>query len=66
MGKIEDIERAVSSLSPDEYARFKAWFEAFEAERFDQRIESDALAGKLDGMAEEALTDLRNGRAREL
>jgi hypothetical protein len=66
MSKIEDIERAISSLSSDDYARFRAWFEAFEAARFDQQIEADIAAGKLDGMAEQAVTEFRQGRARKL
>ena len=66
MGKIEDIEKAVSELSPEEFARFRAWFEALEADRFDEQIERDAKAGKLDRLAEQALTDYRAGRAREI
>ena len=66
MGKIEDIEKAVSELGPEELARFRAWFEAFDAARFDQKIERDAKAGKLDKLANEAIADFRKGRAREL
>lgn len=63
---VEDIESAVSKLSADELARFRAWFEDFEADRFDRRIESDAAAGKLDRLAEQAIADFRAGRAREI
>jgi len=63
---IEDIERAVAKLPPDQLAEFRAWFEEFDAARFDQKIERDASAGKLDRLAEEAIEDLRKGRAREL
>jgi len=37
-----------------------------EAARFDQKIERDAKAGRLDRLAEQALADYRQGRAREL
>jgi len=50
----------------DQLARFRAWFDEFEAARFDQKIERDASAGKLDRLAERALSDFRAGRAREL
>ena len=60
---IEDLEKAVSSLPPDQLARFRAWFEAFDAARFDKKIERDAKAGKLDRSAEAALGDFRKGRA---
>lgn len=63
---IEDLENAVSKLPPDQFAKFRDWFEAFDAARFDQKIERDAKAGKLDGLAEQALADFRQGRAREL
>jgi hypothetical protein len=62
----EDIEKAVEQLSPRELARFRAWFEAFDGERFDAVIERDARAGKLDALADEALDAHRAGRSREL
>jgi hypothetical protein len=62
----EDIEKAVKQLPPHEPARFRAWFEAFDARQFDAAIERDAQAGKLDGLAEEALAEQRAGRDRGL
>jgi hypothetical protein len=66
MTKVEDIEKAISALAPDELAKFRAWYEAFDAERFDERIERDARAGRLDRLAEEALADLKAGHTRDL
>ena len=66
MATLEDIEKAVAELPLDQLARFRAWFDEFEAARFDQKIERDASAGKLDRLAERALSDFRAGRAREL
>jgi hypothetical protein len=63
---VEDLEAAVASLLPEDLARFRAWFERFDAARFDDRIERDAKSGKLDLLADEALGDFRKGRAREL
>jgi len=63
---IEDIEKAVTKLTPAELAKFRAWFEEFDAARFDVKIERDANAGKLDRLADEALAEFRAGRAREL
>jgi hypothetical protein len=62
----EDIERAVEQLPPRELARFRAWFEAFDADRFDAAIERDANAGRLDAFAEEALAAYRAGQSRDL
>jgi len=63
---IEDLEKAVAKLPPDQFAEFRAWFEEFDAARFDQKIERDAQGGKLDRMADQAIGDFRKGRAREL
>ena len=61
MTTVEDIEKAVGQLAPRELARFRAWFEAFDAVQFDAAIERDARAGKLDAHAEEALAAHRAG-----
>lgn len=65
MTTLEDIEQAVANLSPEELRRFRVWFEQFEATRFDQVLERDALAGKLDKFAEEALAEFRQRRTRK-
>jgi hypothetical protein len=62
----EDIEKAIERLDPRELARFRAWFEAFDADRLDAAIEQDARTGKLDTFAEEALASHRAGRSRDL
>jgi hypothetical protein len=66
MTKIEDIEKAVEGLAPAQLAQFRDWFEAFDAQVFDQKIEADASSGRLDRLAEQALDGFRQGRAREL
>ena len=63
---IEDLEKAVATLPPEQFAQFRAWFEQFDAARFDQKIERDAKEGKLDRLAEQALDDWRAGRTSEL
>jgi hypothetical protein len=66
MSILEDIEKAVAELPPDQLAQFRAWFEEFEAARFDERVGRDAKAGKLDQLADQAIADFRAGRTREL
>jgi hypothetical protein len=66
MTTAEDIEKAVEQLAPHELARFRAWFEAFDAEQFDAAIERDISAGKLDVHAKEALAAHRAGRSPDL
>jgi hypothetical protein len=66
MTTAEDIEKAIEQLAPVELARFRAWFEAFDSDRFDAAIERDARAGNLDTFAEEALAAHHAGRSRDL
>jgi hypothetical protein len=63
---IEDIDKAVAKLAPDQLAAFRAWFEEFDAARFDQKIERDAQASRLDRLADQAVDVFRKGCAREL
>jgi hypothetical protein len=60
MKTAEDIEKAIEQLSPKELARFRAWFDLFDADRFDAAIERDARDGKLDAIAEEAIAAYRS------
>jgi len=66
MTKLEDIVSAIAALSSEDLARLRAWFEDLEARLFDERIERDAKAGKLDQLAAEARADHEAGRTREL
>jgi len=66
VSSIKDIEIAVSKLSPEELSAFRNWFAEFDAEAWDQQLEADVAAGRLDSLAEEALRDAREGRCTEL
>jgi hypothetical protein len=66
MTKLEEIEKAVEQLSAGELAEFRAWFEELQAQRFDERLERDTNAGKLDWLAEEALAEHGAHKSRRL
>jgi hypothetical protein len=66
MSTIQEIQTAVSELSPEELSVFRAWFAEFDAKLWDQEFEQDVVAGRLDALAEEALQDLREGRCTDL
>ena len=63
---IQEIEQAILSLAPKELARFRQWFEQFDAQSWDQQLEADAQSGKLDKIAEKALSEYYAGNAKEL
>lgn len=66
MGNVEEIERAVSELGPEDLRRFREWFAEFDAELWDRQIERDLRAGRLGALVEEARAAHRSGRARAL
>ena len=66
MANVQEIENEVSHLSADDLAKFRIWFEAFEAALWDRQFEEDALAGRLDSLATEALSDFKKGSFKEL
>jgi hypothetical protein len=66
MGKVEKIENEVRALSSEELAAFRKWFREFDADAWDREIEADALAGKLDALADRALSAHRAGKTTPL
>ena len=66
MGKIEEIEREVQELKPDELHAFRRWFWDFDAKAWDSQFEKDALSGKLDSLAEAALKSFKAGHCSEI
>ena len=66
MSQVEQIEKAVAHLSRKDLARFRAWYDEFEAKVWDQQFEEDVQAGKLDKLADKAVKDFHDGRFTEL
>lgn len=62
MAKIQEIEKAISNLTPEKLSQFRAWFEEFDAVTWDKQIEEDAKSGKLDAITEKAISDFKKGR----
>lgn len=63
---VEELEVVVSRLSAAELARFSDWFEKFRAEQWDEQIEADILAGRLDVAGKRADEDFEAGRCTPL
>jgi hypothetical protein len=57
--KVEEIAEAVAKLPPDQLARFRRWFTAFEANRPDHAKELDSAATKLGRFAGRAFAELK-------
>jgi len=66
MTRMEKLEREIQKLSPEELADLRDWFRKYDAEAWDRQIEEDVRGGKLDGLAEQALSAHKAGRTKEL
>jgi len=66
MSRVEELQTAIASLTPEEYTRLRAWFIERDWEQWDQQIAADAQAGKLDFLIAEAMAEKAQGRLREL
>ena len=66
-GKIEEIERAIGTLTQEELEQLRLWLDEYAGPRpLDRRIEADVAAGRLDGAVQSALDDEERGRVRPL
>lgn len=61
-----EIERAVQELPAQEFASFAAWFQGYLSDRWDERIEQDIAAGRLDHIAAKADADFDQGLCKPL
>ena len=65
MDRVEEIEAAIEGLPPEEYRRIVQWFHAREQERWDEEMDRDSSAGKLDFLFEEAESESAKGLLRD-
>lgn len=66
MADVKEIEQAVRNLPATELRRFRQWFAAFDSEVWDEQIECDVAAGRLDAVASGAVADHESGNSKEL
>ncbi len=63
---LQEIEKAIEQLPPQDFKTLLAWLDEVRADVWDKQIEADAKAGKLDKLAEQALKDFSEGRFTKL
>jgi hypothetical protein len=63
---VQEIEKALTKLPPEKLAEFRSWYTEFDAAQWDEQIENDIQAGRLDAFADQALNDLSQNRRRSL
>ena len=65
MSRVEEIEAAIDGLPPEEYRRILQWFRVREERRWDEQLDADFSAGKLDFLFDEAESESEKGLLRE-
>jgi hypothetical protein len=63
--RLEQIEAAIEALPPDEFKQLFAWFLAKQQHNWDNQMERDSAAGRLDWLFEEAAQERRQNQLRE-
>jgi hypothetical protein len=63
---VQELEKAIANLSPEELAEFCAWFYEYDMNEWDRQIARDSELGKLDKLIEQAKRDYAEGNGREL
>lgn len=63
---VHEIEAAIARLSPDEVAELANWFARHQAAVWDEQLENDVRAGKLERLALQAQEDFKSGKCTPL
>ncbi len=63
---VEHIEKEIAQLPQEQLKQFREWYEKFDSAAWDEQIERDTTSGKLDAIAELAITDHIKGQSEKL
>jgi hypothetical protein len=61
---VEEIEAAITRISSQELVELMAWFGEYHARVWDDKIEEDLEAGRLDVLLAEVDREIEEGQAR--
>ena len=63
---VQQIKEEVAELSEVQLKEFRSWFEEFDASEWDKQFEKDVTSGKLDDIANRAVSDFKKGKFKKL
>ena len=66
MSTVKEIESAITQLEPKDVHAVADWLQEYREALWDKQIETDAKAGRLDKLMEEAKQDHLAGRCKPL
>ncbi len=66
MSTLVEIEAAIERLPRNDFQQLREWIAERDHEQWDQQLEADVAAGRLDQFAQEAIEDFQAGRFKDL
>ena len=66
MTKVQNLESEIKLLNRQELSEFRDWFQMFDSDAWDAKIEQDARAGQLDRIADGAVEEHGRGESKAL
>jgi hypothetical protein len=66
MSTMEQIESAILGLPAADFRRLTEWLMDLDQRRWDEELDEDIAAGRLDALASEAMADYEAGRTKEI
>ncbi len=66
MTRVEHIQTQIKNLSFEEFLQIRTWFAEVDWRAWDEQLEEDVAAGKLDFLLEEAMAAKAENKLRAL
>ena len=63
---VQQIKKEVAGLPKVQLKKFRSWLEEFDASEWDKQFEKDVASGKLDDIANRAVSDFKKGKFKKL
>ncbi|HEY3395739.1 MAG TPA: hypothetical protein VGK58_23760 [Lacipirellulaceae bacterium] len=63
---VQELELAISQLTKDELIQLARWFDEYRADKWDEQIEADIRAGRLDEAGRHSDANFEAGRCTPL
>ena len=66
MSKVNELKSEIEALPEDEYIELRQWFSEKDWKNWDEQIETDSKARKMDFLIKEARDEKKSGKLRDL
>jgi len=66
VSKVDELKSVIEALPKSEYVELRQWFSEKDWQTWDEQIEADSEAGRLDFLYKEATDEKRRGKLKDL